>query len=132
MGFKKQDYAVVLGALALLLVASTVSMVLGFSIRVEAIVDLATALMILSSLYFVYKGVNLVGGTVGRAMTIVGLGVGYYGIYILPHLYYHIVQPENIGPLPAVPTEIFFHTSTTMVFFVIAWGFYRLYEGGKE
>lgn len=132
MGFKKQDYTVVLGALGLLLAASTVSMVLGLSIKVEPIVDIATILMILSSLYFVYKGVDLVGGTVGRAMTIVGLGVGYYGIYILSHLYYHLVEPDTIGPLPAVPTEIFLHTSTTMVFFIIAWGFYRLYEGGKE
>ena len=131
MGFKKQDYTVVLGALGLLLVASTVSMVLGLSIEVEPIVDLATILMILSSLYFVYKGVDLVGGKIGRAMTIVGLGVGYYGIYILPHLYYHIEEPKFFGPLAAAPVENFLHASTTMAFFIIAWGFYILYKGGK-
>ncbi|MFB6114799.1 MAG: hypothetical protein ABEK04_00785 [Candidatus Nanohalobium sp.] len=94
--------------------------------------DLASFLVILSSLYFVYKGVDLAGGTVGRAMSIVAVGVGYYGLYILPHLYYHIASSDTIGPLPALPVEIFLHTSTAMVFFVIAWGFYRLYEGGKE
>jgi hypothetical protein len=132
MSFEKKDYAIILGAFALLLIVSTVSMVLGLSIRVEAVVDMASALIIFSSLYFVKKGIDLAGGTVGRAMSIVAVGVGYYGLYILPHIYYHITDPEMIGPLPAVPVEIFLHTSTTMVFFVIAWGFYRLYEGGKE
>lgn len=132
MGFEKKDYTIILGAFALLLIASTVSMVLGLSIKVEAVVDLASVLVILSSLYFVYKGINLVGGKVGRAMSIVAVGVGYYGLYIMPHLYYHITSPEMIGPLPAIPVEIFLHTSTTMTFFVIAWGFYRLYKGGKE
>lgn len=132
MGFERGDYAVVLGAFALLLITSTVSMVLGLSIKVEAVVDIASMLVILASMYFVYKGVELSGGKVGRAMTIVAIGVGYYGLYILPHLYYHIASPKMIGPLPAIPVEIFLHTSTTMVFFVIAWGFYRLYQGGKE
>lgn len=132
MSFERKDYGVIFGAFALLLAASTVSMILGLSIKVEAVIDLANALVILASLYYVYRGVGLAGGTVGRAMSIVAVGVGYYGIYILPHLYYHIADPGMIGPFDAEAVEIFLHTSTTMTFFVIAWGFYRLYEGGKE
>lgn len=132
MSFEKKDYGIILGAFALLLVASTVSMILGLSIRVEGIIDLANALVIFTSLYYVYRGVGLAGGTVGRAMTIVAVGVGYYGIYILPHLYYHMFEPAMIGPFNAEAVEIFLHVSTTMTFFVIAWGFYRLYRGGKE
>lgn len=132
MAFGKRDYEIILGAFALLIISSLVSMYLGLSIKIEALVDISTALVIFSSLYYVYNGVELAGGKVGRAMTIVGVGIGYYGLYILPHLYYHIVNPEMIGPFSADAVEIFLHTSTSMVFFIIAWGFYRLYEGGKE
>lgn len=116
----------------MLAVASTVSMILNLSIQVEALVDASTALVIFASLYYVYQGIELAGGKVGRAMTVVTVGVGYYGIYILPHLYYHIASPDMIGPLSAEAVELFLHTSTTMVFFVIAWGFYTLYRGGTE
>lgn len=132
MTLEKKDYMIILSAFTLLLIASTVSMILGASIQVEALVDLASALVIFASLYYVHLGVDLAGGTVGRAMTLVAVGVGYYGIYILPHLYFHITSPETIGPLNAQSVEIFFHTSTSMVFFVIAWGFYNLYRGAKQ
>jgi len=132
MGFEKKDYGIILGAFVLLLLGSTVSMILDLPIQFEALVDISSALVIYASLYFVYKGVDLVGGEVGRAMTIVAVGVGYYGLYILPHLYYHIASPEMIGPFGADSVEIFLHTSTTLTFFVIAWGFYEMYEGGKQ
>ncbi|PSH00745.1 MAG: hypothetical protein BRC30_01915 [Nanohaloarchaea archaeon SW_7_46_7] len=132
MGLENRDYGIILGAFALLLIVSTVSMILELPIKVEAVVDLINVLVIFASLYFVYKGVNLVGGEIGRAMSIAAVGIGYYGIYILPHLYYHIASPEMIGPFGADSVEIFLHTSTTLTFFVIAWGFYQLYESGKE
>jgi hypothetical protein len=132
MSFEKRDYELILGALALLIGASTVSMILDLPIMVEMVIDIATAVVIFSSLYFVYNGIELAGGKVGRAMSLVGFGVGYYGIYILPHLYYHIAEPEMIGPFNAASVELFLHASTSLTFFVIAWGFYILYQGGKE
>lgn len=132
MSFEKKDYGVLLGSFALLIVVSTVSMILDLSIQAEALVDASTAVVIFASLYYVYRGIELAGGKVGRSMKLVAVGVGYYGIYILPHLYYHIASPEMIGPFTADAVELFLHTSTTMTFFVIAWGFYTLYRGGKE
>jgi hypothetical protein len=132
MTFEKKDYGIVAGSILVLLAASTVSMIVGLPIMVEGLIDGLSGLVILSSLYYVYKGVGLAGGAVGRSMALVAAGVGYYGLHLLPHLYYHISHPEYIGPLQGEVVEVFMHVSTTLAFFVVAWGFYILYRGGTE
>jgi hypothetical protein len=128
----RKDYGVIGGGLAALLAASTASMIAGASIKIEALGDVALAISAIFAMYFVYKGINLVGGVAGRALALVAISVGYYGIYILPHLYWHITGVRQVGPVSGAAIETFFHASTALIFFIAAWGFFVFYKGGKE
>jgi hypothetical protein len=128
----KKDKGILAGGLIALLAASTVSMILDLGIQVEALGDLALAVSGALAIYFVYKGIKLVGGVAGRSLALVAISVGYYAIYILPHLYWHITGVRNIGPIKGAAVETFFHSSTAVIFFIAAWGFYVFYKGGKE
>lgn len=128
----RKDYGFLLGGFAVLLAASAVSVILKLPIQAESIGDLALAISAAFAMYFVYKGISLVGGVAGRALALVAISIGYYGIYILPHLYWHITGIRQIGPLSGAAIETFFHASTSIIFFIAAWGFYVFYKGGKE
>lgn len=132
LGLEKTDLYVVLGLLGLLFAGSYLSLVLELPIMVEAVIDALGALIILGSLYFVYRGAELTGGTAARAMTLIAISIGYYGLTIFPHVYYHMTHPQMIGPLMGPAAETFMHTSTSMFFLVMAWGFYIFYRGGKN
>lgn len=128
----RKDFGVIGGGIGVLVAASLLSMAAGASIKIEALGDVALAISAIFALYFVYKGINLVGGVAGRALALVAISVGYYGIYILPHLYWHITGVRQVGPLSGAAIETFFHASTALIFFIAAWGFYVFYKGGKE
>ncbi|MFQ3308149.1 MAG: hypothetical protein ACI977_000371 [Candidatus Nanohaloarchaea archaeon] len=128
----RKDFGVIGAGLAVLLTGSIISMVLNLPIQTEALGDLILAVSVIFAMYFVYKGINLVGGVAGRGLALVAISVGYYGIYILPHLYWHITGVRAIGPISGAAIETFFHASTALIFFIAAWGFYVFYKGGKE
>lgn len=131
-GLEKKDLYVVFGLVFLLLAGSYVSSVLGLPIQVEVLMDVMGFLVIMGSLYYVYHGVGITGGTAARSMTLIGGVVGYYGLTILPHIYYHITHPSAIGPFKGAAVESFLHASTSMAFLVMAWGLYVFYRGGKN
>ena len=128
----RKDKGVIVGGLLALLAASTISMILDFGIKVESLGDIALAVSGAFALYYVYSGIKLVGGVAGRALALVAVSVGYYAVYILPHLYWHITGVRNIGPVNGAAVETFFHASTALIFFIAAYGFKVFYEGGKE
>ncbi|PSH01079.1 MAG: hypothetical protein BRC30_00170 [Nanohaloarchaea archaeon SW_7_46_7] len=128
----RKDKGIILGGLVALLASSTISMILGFGIKIEALGDIALAVSGAFALYYVYNGIKLVGGVAGRALALVAVSVGYYAIYILPHLYWHITGVRQVGPVKGPAIETFFHASTAVIFFVAAYGFKVFYEGGKE
>ncbi len=128
----RRDQGVIVGGLVALLAASTVSMILDFGIQIESVGDIALAISGAFALYYVYNGIKLVGGVAGRALALVAVSVGYYAVYILPHLYWHITGVRNIGPVKGAAIETFFHASTAVIFFIAAYGFKVFYEGGKE
>lgn len=128
----RRDQGVIVGGLVALLAASTVSMILDFGIQIESVGDIALAISGAFALYYVYNGIKLVGGVAGRALALVAVSVGYYAVYILPHLYWHITGIRNLGPAKGAAIETFFHASTAVIFFIAAYGFKVFYEGGKE
>lgn len=128
----RKDNLILVGGVATLLAASTLSLILDLPMQVESAGDVALLISVIAAMYFVYKGIKLVGGTAGRALALVAISVGYYGLYIIPHLYYHITRPETIGPIKGPAFELFLHASTALIFFIAAWGFYIFWKGGKE
>lgn len=129
---KARDLKLILSSFAGVLIASILSLYVGAPIQLELFVDIFVSVSIMASLYFVYKGATRWGGQVARYSTLVALGLTYYGLTLIPHVYWHIAgQPTFLGLAPGAITG-FQHTATVMAFMIPAYGFYLFWRAGKE
>lgn len=73
------------------------------------------------------------GGEIGRNLQIIGLGLLYFMVSIVPHVEWHVRgAPEPLGPamlgLSSAWWAGFFHTLTVASWGIIIYGFYRFWR----
>lgn len=131
LNLEKRDSLFMAGSAIAVVLVSVIAGAVGAPAIVELILDLLLTVSIFGSFYFVYKGVNVSGGQLARYMTMIVLGLGIYGVTLVPHAYWHILGRPTIGPLSVGTLSAIAHTMTVMAFLFVAYGFYLFYEGGK-
>lgn len=92
----------------------------------EVIIDSATGIAGLVVLFYIHKSVGVYGGIMKRALTVIGVGVGFFALTLAPHVWMHTTNPQAAGFF------VFAHVATAASFGVIAYGFYLLTKGGTE
>ena len=127
---RKDGYFMAGSALAVVVISVIAGMVQA-PVVVELVLDILLTVSIFGSFYFVYKGVKISGGEMARYMSIIVLGLGIYGVTLVPHAYWHILGRPTPEFLPVGSVSALAHTMTVMAFVFVAYGFYLFYEGGK-
>lgn len=129
---KSRDFKIILTCFAGVLAASFLSLYLSLPIQVELLVDLFVTVSIMASLYFVYKGATRWGGQVARYSALIALGLTYYGLTLIPHVYWHLSGTPSFLGLNAGAITGFQHTATIIAFLIPAYGFYLFWRSGKK
>ncbi|MDY6777585.1 MAG: hypothetical protein SVU32_02895 [Candidatus Nanohaloarchaea archaeon] len=125
INLEQQDYYVLGIGFILWVALSYVSHMMGWPIQVEQLFSALAALAGLVSIYFIYRYLNQVGGDVGRYFALMGMGIIYYTLTLIPHVLNHIQRNRMI-------TVYFFqHIMVAWSFVMIAYGAYLFYRGGQ-
>ena len=127
---RKDGYFMAGSALAVVVISVIAGMVQA-PVAVELVLDILLTVSIFGSFYFVYKGVKISGGEMARYMSIIVLGLGIYGVTLVPHAYWHILGRPTPEFIPVGSVSALAHTMTVMAFIFVAYGSYLFYEGGK-
>lgn len=131
LNIERRDSLFMAGSAIAVVILSAIAGAAGAPAIVELILDLLLTVSIFGSFYFVYKGIQVSGGQLARYMTMIVLGLGIYGVTLVPHAYWHILGRPTIGPLTEGTISATTHTMTVMAFVFVAYGFYLFYKGGK-
>ncbi|MFB6115827.1 MAG: hypothetical protein ABEK04_06105 [Candidatus Nanohalobium sp.] len=123
---RKDIYYLVAGLLAVALLASA-SYVLKLPQLTETLLDGFSTVAGLTAAYFVYRGTTeSLGGEIGKATAMLGFGIVYYTITLIPHVIGHL------SGFRFLPVYFFQHTLAAWSFVMVTYGSYRFWRGGKE
>lgn len=128
----RQDWIIGVGGIALVFVLAYLSHAMQWPRIVEMIGDLATVIAGLGAVYFIYQATDELGGQISRYITIMGIGLGYYSLTVIPHVYAHTQQLKAIGPVSALAVFMWQHVANIWVFVLIAYGLYLFWQGGRQ
>lgn len=128
----EKDWIIGAGGLLFVLVLSVLSHVFKFPVLVEILGDVLTAIFGLVAVYFIYKATDMLGGDVARYISIMGLGLAYYSLTLVPHVYGHLAGVQMVGPVKAISLYFWQHVASIWVFIMIAYGLYLFWKGGKQ
>jgi hypothetical protein len=103
---------------------------------VEMLGDILTGIFGLVAVYYIYKASDMLGGDIGRYISIMGVGLAYYSITLVPHVYGHFMAGAGVGamvgPVKVLALFMWQHIASIWVFVLIAYGLYLFWKGGKE
>lgn len=128
----QRDYLIGGGGLLFVLVLSVLSHIFQFPALVEILGDILTAIFGLGAVYFIYKASDMLGGDVARYISIMGVGIAYYSLTLVPHVYGHLSGIKQVGPFKAITLYFWQHVASIWVFIMIAYGLYLFWKGGKQ
>lgn len=92
---------------------------------VETLLDGFSTVFGLATAFFVYRGSQVLGGRMGKAIAVMGAGVLYYTVTLIPHVMAHIAGYRYL------PVYFFQHVLAAWAFVMVAYGAYRFWRGGK-
>lgn len=124
-----KDKKIFLGGLLLVILTAGVAHLMQWPRIVETGLDALAALTGFVGLVFVYKGSTRLGGTVGRGLALIGVGIAYYVATLVPHVLTHVFLSGQTQ-VQLVPVYLFQHVFTAYAFIISAWGAYLLWKGG--
>lgn len=128
----QRDWIIGAGGFLLIVVLAVLSHVFKFPAIVEILGDILTAIFGLIAVYFIHKATDMLGGDVARYISIMGVGIAYYSLTLVPHVYGHLSGLEAIGPVKAITLYFWQHVASIWVFIMIAYGLYLFWKGGKQ
>jgi hypothetical protein len=131
LNIERKDGYFMAGSALAVVVISVIAGIVQAPVAIELVLDILLTVSIFGSFYFVYKGVKISGGEMARYMSIIVLGLGIYGVTLVPHAYWHILGRPTPEFIPVGSVSALAHTMTVMAFIFVAYGFYLFYEGGK-
>lgn len=131
LNIERKDGYFMAGSALAVVVISVIAGIVQAPVAIELVLDILLTVSIFGSFYFVYKGVKISGGEMARYMSIIVLGLGIYGVTLVPHAYWHILGRPTPEFIPVGSVAALAHTMTVMAFIFVAYGFYLFYEGGK-
>ncbi len=132
----QRDWIFGAGGIVLVLVLSVISHVMQWPRLVELLGDALTAVFGIVAAYYIYKASDMLGGDISRYISIMGVGIAYYSITLVPHVLGHLIgQQMNlsaIGPVKLISLFFWQHVASIWVFVMIAYGLYLFWKGGKQ
>jgi len=128
----QRDWIIGAGGLAFVLVLSVLSHLLQFPGIIEILGDIVTAIFGFVAVYFIYKATDMLGGDVARYISIMGIGLAYYSLTLVPHVYGHLSDIHMIGPVNTASVYLWQHIASIWVFIMISYGLYLFWKGGKQ
>lgn len=132
LNFERKDYALIAGSSVLVLLLGVVAQMMQVGPKVELPFDVLTAVTALAGVYFIYRAADVWGGEVGRYLSLIGLGLGYYALTFIPHVQLHVQGVKAIGPINILAVFAFQHVMTVFVFGLVSYGFYLFWKGGMQ
>ncbi len=94
-----------------------------------------TGLAALFGIFAVYRASSEVKGSLGRSLTVIGIGYMLFAIQSIPHATWHGAgtEPGFLGlGLSIIGLEFVFHGATALLFFFMAYGFYLAYNAAHS
>lgn len=128
----RRDWLIGAGGIVLVLILAYLSHMFQWPRVIEMIGDLVAVVAGLAAVYFIYQATDELGGQVSRYITIMGVGVGYYSLTVIPHVYAHIQGVQAIGPISAMSLFTWQHVANIWVFVLIAYALYLFWQGGRR
>ncbi|MFB6208423.1 MAG: hypothetical protein ABEJ69_03670 [Candidatus Nanohaloarchaea archaeon] len=125
LNLERQDEYLIGGGILAVGVLAYIAYLMHFPRVVETLLDGFSTVFGLATAYFVYRGSRTLGGNMGRAIAVMGAGVLYYTVTLIPHVMAHIAGYQFI------PAYFFQHTLATWSFVFVTYGAYRFWRGGK-
>lgn len=132
----QRDWIIGAGGFLLVLVLAAASHMMQWPRIVEILGDILTGIFGLVAVYFIYKASDMLGGDIARYISIMGVGLAYYSITLIPHVYGHFTAGSGagamIGPFKVLAFFMGQHVASIWVFVMIAYGLYLFWQGGKQ
>ncbi|MFB6159281.1 MAG: hypothetical protein ABEJ95_06530 [Candidatus Nanohalobium sp.] len=128
----QRDWIIGAGGFLLVLVLAVLSHVMQWPRIVEILGDILTGIFGLVGAYFIYKASDMLGGDLARYISIMGVGIAYYSITLVPHVYGHLSGVKSVGPIKMLTLFMWQHVVSIWVFVLIAYGLYLFWKGGKQ
>lgn len=133
LNLERKDYLLIVGGTILVLAAAFVNQRFTLG-NTYVIGDAITTIAGISTVYFIYRSQDVLGGEVGRYALIIGLGIGFYSITLMPHVISHenMILSGLVGKNMAISVYIAQHILVLWSFLLIAYGFYLFWKGGSR
>jgi hypothetical protein len=128
----QRDWIIGAGGFLFVIVMAVLSHIFQFPALVEILGDVLTAIFGLVAVYFIYKASGMLGGDVARYISVMGVGLAYYSLTLVPHVYGHLTGLQTVGPVKAISLYFWQHVASIWVFIMIAYGLYLFWKGGKQ
>lgn len=139
-----EDYRLFAGVLLAAVGVGLVFMLLDLGLEAEILFRWATGLILLVSLFVIYKSreTERWGGEVGRSLEIIGAGIAFLVVEWVPHIGWHmqgILQLQEGGSampawlgIPGIWWLGFFHAMAAGGFGIVLYGLYRFWRTAED
>lgn len=132
LNLERSDVLAIVGGVFLVLILAFLNHRTGIE-QISLVGDVTATVAGLGAVYFIYKSQDTIGGDLGRYMLIIGVGIAYYSVTLIPHILSHETQflTSLIGQTAAIAVYIAQHILVFWSFLLIAYGFYLFWRGGQ-
>lgn len=115
------------GGIAGVLVLSIASYILKLPQMMEILLDGVSTVSGLLAAFYIYRGTTgSLGGKIGKATAVLGFGIIYYTLTLIPHVIGHL------SGFRLLPVYLFQHVMAGWAFVLVAYGSYKFWRGGQE
>lgn len=117
-----------LGAgLATVMLLSATSYILRLPQALELLLDGISTVSGVLAAFYIYRGTTgSLGGQVGKATALMGFGITYYTLTLIPHVVGHL------STFNLLPVYLFQHVMAAWAFVLVAYGSYKIWRGGQK
>lgn len=123
---RKDLYYLGIGILGVLML-SIASYILRLPQILEFLLDGVATISGVLAAFYIYRGTTgSLGGKIGEATALMGFGIIYYTLTLIPHVIGHL------SSFNVLPIYLFQHVMATWAFVLVAYGSYKFWRGGKE
>lgn len=132
----QRDWIIGAGGFLLVIALAFASHIMQWPRIVEILGDVLTGIFGLVAVYFIYKASDMLGGDLARYISVMGVGLAYYSLTLVPHVYGHFLSGGGagvmVGPFKLLTFFMWQHVASIWVFVLIAYGLYLFWQGGKQ
>lgn len=126
------DRVLMAGWLVVSLIAGVLGQLIQWTYALDILLIWIMIVPALVGLFFVYRGVQRVGGLIARNLTILGVGLFVHILLFVPLVQWHLeLMPAWIG-IPSGAWYVLLHGMSGVGFLTTTYAFYRFAEGMEQ